>query len=403
MSEHQYGFQQNRSTTTLLLQAIDDWTLSLEHRDSVHCLFLDYAKAFDSVPHEHLLLKLESFGISGNLLEWMRSFLTKRFQRVVVNGSYSDWVPVSSGVPQGSVLGPLLFLLYVDELTTIPKVCKLKLFADDVLLYVSVKSVKDCQLLQKDLSAIVEWSKLWQLNLNPRKCEALSITNKKKPIIFTYFIGDQPVKWTNLVKYLGIHINSKLQWSTQCQIVAAKATRILNVLRRTMFGCDSEAKCRAYKAIVRPLMEYACVVWSPHTAKDVNLLEAVQRRAARWACGSRWDPSTCSWSLSHDTCYQKLHLPALCTRRDYLSVCTFQDIRHNGSVPFLNYCTYNTLPTRSHYLSVIPPLSTINARRYSYFVRVCFIWNQVPLDVLKIENRTSFRHAAFKHFCCTSN
>jgi len=200
LSEHQYGFQQNRSTTTLLLQAIDDWTLSLEHRDSVHCLFLDYAKAFDSVPHEHLLLKLESFGISGNLLEWMRSFLTKRFQRVVVNGSYSDWVPVSSGVPQGSVLGPLLFLLYVDELTTIPKVCKLKLFADDVLLYVSVKSVKDCQLLQKDLSAIVEWSKLWQLNLNPRKCEALSITNKKKPIIFTYFIGDQPVKWTNLVK-----------------------------------------------------------------------------------------------------------------------------------------------------------------------------------------------------------
>ena len=88
---------------------------------------------------------------------------------------------------------------------------------------------------------------------------------------------------------------------------------------------------------------------------------------------------------------------------DYLSVCTFQDIRHNGSVPFLNYCTYNTLPTHSHYLSVIPPLSTINARRYSYFVRVCFIWNQVPLDVLKIENRTSFRHAAFKHFCCTSN
>jgi len=165
LSEHQYGFQQNHSTATLLLQAIDDWTLSLEHRDSIHCLII--CQSFGSFPHEYLLLKLESLGISGNLLEWIRSFLTKRFQRVVVNGSYSDWAQVSSGVPQGSVLGPLLFLIYVDELTTIPKVCKLKLFADDVLLYVCVKSMKDCQLLQKDLSAIVQWSQLWQPNLNP--------------------------------------------------------------------------------------------------------------------------------------------------------------------------------------------------------------------------------------------
>ena len=119
------------------------------------------------------------------------------------------------------------------------------------------------------------------------------------------------------MKYLGVHINSKLNWSTQCQMIAAKATKVLNVLRRTMFGCDLKARGRAYKAIVRPLLEYACVVWSPYTAKDVDLLEAVQRRAARWACGSHWDPTTSSWSLSHTTCYQMLCLPTLCARRDY--------------------------------------------------------------------------------------
>ena len=158
-----------------------------------------------------------------------------------MNGTYSDWASdtrsgarsgARSGVPQGSVLGPLLFLLYVDDLTTIPKVCKLKLFADDVLLYFNVKSVGDCQLLQDDLSAIVAWSKRWQLNLSPQKCEALSITNKRKPISFTYLIDSQPVRWTNL----SIHINNKLQWSSQCQFAASKATRVLNVLRRTVFG-----------------------------------------------------------------------------------------------------------------------------------------------------------------------
>jgi len=120
---------------------------------------LRLCQGFDSVLHECLLLKLESPDICGDMLQWFRSFLTMRFQRVVVYGSYSSWSPVTSGVPQGSVLGPLLFLLYVDDLTTVPRVCKLKLFANDMLLYFNVNSVEDCRVLQADLSAILEWSK----------------------------------------------------------------------------------------------------------------------------------------------------------------------------------------------------------------------------------------------------
>ena len=158
ISDNQFGFRANRSTVTLLLSVIHDWSLCLERRSSIHCVFLDFAKAFDLVPHEHLLLKLQCLGITGQLLQWVRSFLTSRFQRVGINGSYSDWLPVRSGVPQGSVLGPLLFLLYIDDLHNVVSNSTLKLFADNVALYREVKCSADCSLLQQDLDNISSWT-----------------------------------------------------------------------------------------------------------------------------------------------------------------------------------------------------------------------------------------------------
>ena len=122
--------------------------LSLENRSSVHCLLLDFSKAFDSVPHERLLLKLEALGIRGHLLQWIRCFLTCHLQRVVINGKYSSWLPVQSGVPQRSILGPLLFILYVNDIYSIIHHSKDGMFADDLSIYKNVSTTADCALLQ---------------------------------------------------------------------------------------------------------------------------------------------------------------------------------------------------------------------------------------------------------------
>ena len=148
ISSYQFGFRRKHSTVDLLLHTIHDMALSLENRSSVHCLLLDFSKAFDSVPHERLLLKLEAFGIRGHLLQWFKSFLSHRLQRVVINGQYSSWLPVQSGVPQGSILGPLLFILYVNDIYSVIHYSKHGMFADDLSLYKDVSTTTDCALLQ---------------------------------------------------------------------------------------------------------------------------------------------------------------------------------------------------------------------------------------------------------------
>ena len=220
ISSCQYGFRKNCSASHLLVQVIHDWAKALDSRKSSHCLFLDFAKAFDSVPHQRLLLKLECLGICGNLLHWFRSYLIDRYQRVVINGHYSEWLPVLSGVPQGSILGPLLFILYVNDLHSLIKSSSLKIYADDVALYTIVSSYQDCVNLQDDLARTYDWSLTWQLKLNPSKCEALNITNKHSPISYTYtigMIGSASVTWRNVVKYLGVVITSNLKWNDHCK------------------------------------------------------------------------------------------------------------------------------------------------------------------------------------------
>lgn len=265
------------------------------------------------------------------------------------------------------------------------------MFADDLSIYTEVSTTADCVLLQHDLDGIVQWSKQWQLQLNCSKCEALNVSNKRSPLLYTYTISSQPIQWSSQCRYLGVLIDSHLRWKAHCRNIVHKGSRILNLLRRSLFGCTKDVKSIAYKVIVRPCLEYASVVWNPHTVSDIDIIEAVQKRAARWICAS-WNPSTFAWNKSYADCLCELNWPTLAHRRHYYIIDYIHSMLHKRtSLSFDDYFKLNSSSTRSHELSIQPVISTINSFRYSFFVNSVFLWNSVPFSILSTVSKYIFR------------
>ena len=209
------------------------------------------------------------------------------------------------------------------------------------------------------------------------------------PLQFTYTIGGGPILWKSLVRYLGVHNNSKLTWSDHCKVTASKASRILNVLQRTMLGCSAHVKDVVYKSIVRPCLEYACVVWNPHSAKDSAVLDAVQNRAARWinVVGSHWDPAALKWTKYSNSCVLKLRWPSLASSQVFLlCLFVFQIFREQVISGLKKYFVFTSGNTRSHKMSFRPVSSTINSYCYSFVVNSIFLWNKLPLQVISSDS-----------------
>ena len=188
----QFGFLIGRSTVSQLIQVVHEYAKALEKKQQVDVIYLDFAKAFDKVPHNKLLFKLESLGVRGNLLAWFRSYLSGRRHRVVINGKASDYLPVTSGVPQGSVLGrPLLFLIYINDMPNcISRETSLPLFADDSKCIRVILGQDDGNALQNDLDRLLDWTKTWGMEFNLSKCKVLRLTRKKVPFERDYYLGD---------------------------------------------------------------------------------------------------------------------------------------------------------------------------------------------------------------------
>ena len=283
----QHGFRQSRSCETQLIGLVQDLAKEMQGGGQTDIIVMDFSKAFDKVPHNELLLKLSNYGVDTYTLNWIKNFLKNRKQCVVLEGVKSNYTPVLSGVPQGSVLGPTLFLAFINDLPLYVK-SNVRLFADDTVIYLTVKSVDDCLQLQQDLHNLEIWESDWKMKFNISKCNVLRFTRRRHPVLYNYKLHGHYLDTVDSTKYLGVHLSNDLRWNEHVKNISSKANKTLGFLKRNLRHCPSKTKETAYRTLIRPTIEYCSTVWDPFTAKNIKSVEMVQRRAARWVL-NRYD------------------------------------------------------------------------------------------------------------------
>ena len=367
---------------TQLLVTIEKWTEMLDNAEPLDVIYLDFKKAFDTVPHHRLGLKLKAYGISGQLHTWIKDFLSERKQRVIINGKPSQYAEVTSGIPQGSVLGPILFVIFINDLPEVISTTA-KIFADDTKLFHSTKTPEQQQQLQNDLNNLVHWSEEWQLHFNDTKCKVMHLGNKNQQA--KYQMRGTTLEAVSQEKDLGVTVDDKLLFHQHVAAAANKASRMLYLIKSTFTCLDQSTVPLLYKSLVRPHLEYGNVIWSPHTKKDQLEIEKVQRRATRMIPSLR--------GLTYEERLRRLHLPSLCHRRrrgDMIQVYKIiNGLDRLETSTFFELQTTST--TRGHSQKFYKRKCRLDIRKYSFSYRIVNDWNSLPTTAIESKTLNTFK------------
>ncbi len=387
LNNDQHGFRRHRSCITQLLQYVHNLATTLDSGGQIDNIYLDMAKAFDRVPHQKLLYKLEYIGIRDPLLHWFKDYVTDRRHRVVIDGAYSDWKYVHSGVPQGSIIGPIMFLIYINDIGSgLSPDTSLPLYADDAKCSRVIENAGDCCILQEDINFISRWSEIWDMDFNLKKCKSLSITKKRNPITTVYKLGVEDITISKEEKDLGLLLNHKLSWHDHVLNKINTANKVLRLIKRTC-GKQTHPKVilKLYIHLVRPHLEYASEVWSPHQIYLKDMIESVQRRATKLVIKNK----------SYDERLQDLKLLSLSSRRIFKDLMfLFKCLLGHYDLDLTKYMepadnsTYNL---RHSECSFKIKYARTNALKFSYFFRVVKSWNALPLPLRKSNTIREFR------------
>ena len=275
ITDKQHGFRRRHSCESQLIITCQDLFQLRDSNVQVDMAILDFSKAFDTIPHDRLLFKLDHYGIKGPILSWISALLKHRDQCVVVDGLHSDWVHVDSGVPQGTVLGPLLFLIHINDLPS-RVTSRVGLFAENCLIYRPIHSADDQLELQHDLDSLKEWSDQCGMRFNPSKCNIMRFHRSKTPLECFYILCGQVLTQVDDAKYLGVNLSHNLEWSSHIDAVTSKSNQSLGFIRRNLNECPSELRQTAYFSLVKSTLEYACTVWEHELIDMKSLLGELQ-------------------------------------------------------------------------------------------------------------------------------
>ena len=333
-----------------------------------------------------LINKLNKYGVCGKTNKWISSFLNSRTQKVLVEGESSALAQVVSGVPQGSVLGPSLFLFYINDMPENIS-STVRLFADDTIVYLTLNPPTNSSILQEDLNKLSSWEKQWSMEFHPDKCQVLPITRNKIKLQNKYTLNGHTLAITDNAKYLGLTITSNLSWNQHIGNITNKANKTLGFIRRNIKISSPQIKAQAYKTLVRPIVEYSSSVWNPYTETNIYKLEMVQRRAARFVLNSYHNTASVSNMINH------LNWKTLQTRRKEASLVMFYKIVYGlVFIPAQPYLTPITKESRLHHnLSFIIPYSKQDYHLYSFFPNTIRAWNALPQHIVNTTELETFK------------
>ena len=390
LSNHQFGFCKGRSCVSQLLVTIHKWMSCLDRNNPVDAVYLDLSKAFDTVPHNKLLHKLKGYGISGNVLKWITDFLTGRTQYVSVNGSQSAETPVTSGVPQGSVLGPILFIYYINDMPDIVE-CFIKIFADDAKTSNEVSSVEDSVLLQGSLDNLSTWTTDWGVNFNCGKCGVMHL-GKNNPH-YCYTLNNTALSQTTSEKDLGVFVDPLLNFEEHMNTKVKQARKMSGLISRAISYKSKDIMVPLYKSLVRPIIEYGNAVWSPYLRKHIDFIESVQRHFTKCIIGTK--------NLEYEDRLKFLGLPSLEYRRFRGDLIETYKICNGMYDPITtsSLFDFNTSDkTRTNGLKITK--RTTNSSQYKNFFtnRVTNHWNKLPAHVAKAKSTNVFKNCIDKIF-----
>lgn len=386
LSDYQFGFMPRRSANLQLIQYHDILASNYSKGYQSDSVYLDFKAAFDSVVHSKLLYKLKHFGISGDLINWIESFLSERFYSVRVGTCYSEWSPVFSGVPQGSVLGPLLFILFINDLIecSFDKTCNIFVFADDAKCFSCIKTYEDCEKLQSTLNAIDHWSIEWQLPLSLSKCQVMSFNGRNAHITYQYYIRNCTLSLVDTITDLGVILSSDFSFSKQVDKVCSKARCRSAMILKCFQSRDKGLLFRAFNVYVRPILEYCCNVWSPYRLCDTRKIESVQRLFTKRLRGMK--------DMPYPERLKCLSAESLEIRRIKYDLTMYFKILHElVDINSDSIFQIRDVRTRSNGLTLFKAKFNCNTERYIFRNRCINIWNLLPQTVVGSSGLSLFK------------